>query len=65
MAGKGKSNRSIRELQVNLAKYLIQVEEGKRLPSIRRLAASTQMSIGSVSTALNVTGRPPMYAGVR
>lgn len=53
MAGKGKSNRSIRELQVNLAKYLIQVEEGKRLPSIRRLAASTQMSIGSVSTALN------------
>jgi len=48
-----KSNKTIKELQIDLAKYLIQIDDGKRLPSIRRLAASTGMSIGSVSTALN------------
>jgi hypothetical protein len=45
--------RSIRDLQVRLADYLIQMNEGDRLPSIRQLAASTHMSVGSVSTALN------------
>jgi len=53
MATMRKGTRSIRDLQVSLAKYLIQIEEGQRLPSIRKLAASTQMSIGSVSSALN------------
>jgi DNA-binding transcriptional MocR family regulator len=48
-----RAGKSIKELQIDLAKYLIQVDEGKRLPSIRKLAASTQMSLGSVSTALN------------
>jgi hypothetical protein len=48
-----KSRRSIKDLQVSLARSLIQLEEGKRLPSIRKLAASTHMSVGSVSTALN------------
>ncbi len=45
--------RTVRDLQVNLAKYLIQLKEGQRLESIREIAASTQMSIGAVSTALN------------
>jgi hypothetical protein len=40
-------------LQVRLAEYLFQLEEGQRLPSIRDLAASTHMSLGSVSAALN------------
>jgi hypothetical protein len=48
-----KGRRSIKDLQVSLARSLIQLEEGKRLPSIRKLAASTHMSVGSVSTALN------------
>jgi hypothetical protein len=47
------SRRSIKDLQISLAKYLIQLEEGKRLPSIKKLAASTRMSVGSVSSALN------------
>ncbi len=46
--------RSIRDLQVRLADYLIQLKEGDQLPSIRQLAAFTHMSIGAVSTALNV-----------
>ena len=45
--------RTVRDLQVNLAKYLIKLKEGQRLESIREIAASTQMSIGAVSTALN------------
>ncbi len=53
MATQHKGRRSIRDLQISLAEYLIQLEEGKRLPSIRRLAASTRMSVGSVSQALN------------
>ena len=53
MTTKRKSRRSIRDLQISLAEYLLQVEEGKRLPSIRKLAASTRMSVGSVSQALN------------
>jgi hypothetical protein len=53
LATKRKGRRSIRDLQISLAEYLIQVEEGKRLPSIRKLAASTRMSVGSVSEALN------------
>jgi len=48
-----KSRRSIKDLQISLAKYLMQVEEGKRLPSVRKMAASTRMSVGSVSSALN------------
>jgi hypothetical protein len=48
-----KPNKSIKELQIDLAKYLIQIDEGKRLPSIRKLADSTEMSIGSISKALN------------
>jgi hypothetical protein len=45
--------RSIRDLQVNLAEYLIDFEKGRRLPSIREISASTHMSVGAVSTALN------------
>ncbi len=45
--------KSIRDLQVRLADYLIQVKEGDQLPSVRQLASSTQMSVGSISTALN------------
>ncbi len=41
------------DLQIRLADYLFQVEVGQRLPSIRKLAEITQMSIGSVSRALN------------
>jgi hypothetical protein len=44
---------SIRDLQVRLAEYLMDFEEGQRLPNVKKLAASTQMSVGSVSTALN------------
>jgi hypothetical protein len=50
---KPKGRRSIKDLQISLAKYLIELEEGKRLPSIKKLAASTRMSVGSVSSALN------------
>jgi YhfZ C-terminal domain/Helix-turn-helix domain len=45
--------KSIRDLQVSLAEYLIQIEPGSRLPSIAALAASTHMSVGAVSTALS------------
>jgi hypothetical protein len=48
-----KGRKSIRDLQVRLADYLIQMKAGDQLPSIRELAASTHMSVGSVSTALN------------
>ncbi|NPV85777.1 MAG: GntR family transcriptional regulator [Anaerolineae bacterium] len=44
---------SKKELQVRLAEYLIQLEEGNKLPSIRKLASTTHMSLGSVSSALN------------
>ena len=50
---KRKSRRSIKDLQISLAKRLIQLHEGQRLPSIRKLASSTHMSVGSVSTVLN------------
>jgi len=50
---KPKSRRSISDLQTSLAEYLIQFEAGKRLPSIKKLAASTHMSVGSVFSALN------------
>lgn len=52
-ATKRKSRRSIKDLQISLAKRLIQLHEGQRLPSIRKLASSTHMSVGSVSTVLN------------
>lgn len=41
------------ELQCRLAKCLIQIKEGERLPSIRELAASTRTSVGAVSQTLN------------
>jgi YhfZ C-terminal domain/Helix-turn-helix domain len=50
---KKKSRRSVKDLQIRLAESLIQLKIGQRLPSIRNLAASTHMSVGSVSTALN------------
>jgi hypothetical protein len=50
---KGKGRRSIKDLQISLAKRLIQLHEGQRLPSIRNLASSTHMSVGSVSAVLN------------
>ncbi|HSA99136.1 MAG TPA: YhfZ family protein [Anaerolineales bacterium] len=53
MADKPKDRRSIKDLQIRLAEYLISFERGQHLPSIRSLAASTHMSVGSVSTALN------------
>lgn len=48
-----KGRKSIRDLQVRLAEYLIQVKEGDQLPSIRQMAAFNHMSVGSVSTAMN------------
>jgi hypothetical protein len=45
--------KSIRDLQVRLADYLIQMKQGDQIPSIRNLAEVTHMSLGSVSTALN------------
>lgn len=48
-----RTKQTIRDLRINLAKYLVQIEEGQRLPSIRDLAKATHMSLGSVSTALN------------
>jgi len=53
VTNKPTARRSIRDLQVELAEYLIQLDEGKHLPSIRKLAAMTHMSVGSVSEALN------------
>ena len=53
MITKRAGRNSIQDLQVRLAEYLIQFEEGNQLPSVRELAATTRMSIGSVSTALN------------
>lgn len=53
LANKRKDIRSIDDLQICLAEYLIQLQEGERLPSIRELAASTRMSMGSVSTVIN------------
>ena len=53
METRNSRKRSVIELQISLAEYLIQHEEGTRLESIRTIAASTQMSIGAVSTALN------------
>jgi len=53
LASEQKGRRTIKDLQVRLAEYLIPFEQGQRLPSIRSLAASTHMSVGSVSTALN------------
>ncbi len=47
------AGKSISDLQVRLAEYLIQFQEGQRLPPIRKLAANAHMSVGSVSTALN------------
>ena len=49
----GRGRRTVRDLRIKLAEYLIQFEEGQRLPSIRDLAKATHMSVGSVSTALN------------
>ncbi|MEJ2302366.1 MAG: YhfZ family protein [Anaerolineales bacterium] len=43
---------STRELQSSLARYLIQISQGERLPSIRELSKLTQMSIGSISQTL-------------
>lgn len=48
-----KGRRSVKDLQIRLAENLIQLKIGQRLPSIRSLSASTHMSVGSVSTALN------------
>jgi hypothetical protein len=53
LAPKLKSKRSVHDLQTSLANYLIQFEVGKRLPSIKKLAATTHMSVGSVFSALN------------
>lgn len=53
MAGKSRSSLSIRELQCRLAKRLMQSEVGERLPSIKELATSAGLSVGSVSQVLN------------
>ena len=53
LVARPKSRRTIKDLQISLAKRLIQLDEGQRLPSIRKLASSTHMSVGSVSTVLN------------
>lgn len=44
---------SIHDLQIMLADYLLRIEPGGKLPSVAKLASSTHMSVGSVSTALN------------
>jgi hypothetical protein len=41
-----------RELQRRLATYLLQLDEGRRLPSVRDITAGTGASIGSASKAL-------------
>jgi hypothetical protein len=45
--------KTIRDLQIRLAEYLIQMKEGDQLPSTRQMAAYNHMSVGSVSTAMN------------
>lgn len=50
---KKRSASSSKELESILANQLIQFKEGERLPSIRELAAMTDMSVGAVSKALN------------
>lgn len=52
MTTKRVATKSVRDLQVALAEYLIQTEKGQDLPSIRELSASSRMSVGSVSSAL-------------
>ncbi|NMB60660.1 MAG: GntR family transcriptional regulator, partial [Chloroflexi bacterium] len=47
-----KKRKTQKELQVELAKYLIKFNNGQRLPSNRNLASATHMSMGSVSAAL-------------
>ena len=42
-----------RELQSSLARYIIRIPEGERLPSIRELSKLTRMSVGSISQTLN------------
>lgn len=49
----GKSINSLSDLQKSLAEYLLWIEPGQRLPSVAKLAKYTDMSVGSVSTALN------------
>lgn len=44
--------RSIRDLRVILAEYMVGLSPGQRLPSIRELASANRMSLGSVSAAL-------------
>ena len=48
-----KGIRSIHDLQISLADYLLRIEPGGRLPSVAKLATSTHMSVGSVSIAMN------------
>ncbi len=48
-----KKRRTIQSLRTSLAEYLIQLDDGQRLPSTRELAKSMHMSLGSVSIALN------------
>lgn len=47
-----RTSKNARELQSSLAKYMIQLQEGDRLPSIRELARRTKMSVGSISQTL-------------
>lgn len=48
-----KNVNSMNDLQKSLAEYFLWLEPGQRLPSVAKLAKSTDMSVGSVSTALN------------
>src|SRR5659263_107532 len=40
-------------LQTRLAEYLICAKKGEQISNVRKLASDLQMSIGSVSTAMN------------
>jgi len=48
----GNSSSTGLALPARLARSLLEIAEGERVPSIRRLAAATHMSVGSVSQAL-------------
>lgn len=57
LQGGKRRGRSIGGLQSRLAGYLLQVGEGERIESVRRLAALNRTSVGSVSNALTELGR--------
>lgn len=52
MTKKEKESRTGIELQSSLARYLLTIKIGERIPNVRKLADRYQVSIGSISNAL-------------